>query len=81
MNELTRDNYKKIAVEVEHEADARFTLDGVTHVERKDGIVSFYFKGDINVILKILADLHIRNLWVEEPSLEEIFLHYYEKEG
>ena len=81
MNELTRDNYKKIAVTVDPAVDARFALDGVTNVERKDGTVSFYFKGDINVVLKVLSEMHIRNLLVEEPTLEEIFLHYYTKEG
>lgn len=81
MNELTHDNYKKITVDVDTAADPRFALDGVTNVERKGSIVSFYFKGDINAVLKVLAEMHVRNLLVEEPSLEEIFLHYYTKEG
>jgi len=81
MNELTRDNYKKITVDVEPTADDRFALPGVTNVERKDGSISFYYKGDINTVLKVLSETYVRNLLVEEPSLEEIFLHYYTKEG
>ncbi len=82
MGDLARDHYKKVGVEVGPEADAAFAaLEGVTNLERKDGVVSFYYKGDINAVVAHLAGLRIRNLWVEEPTLEEIFLHYYQKEG
>jgi ABC-2 type transport system ATP-binding protein len=81
MSDLTRDNYKKVGVEADPSVDARFAIDGVTNIERKDGIVSFYFKGDINVVVQLLSGMRVRNLWIEEPTLEEIFLHYYAKEG
>ena len=32
-------------------------------------------------LMKILAQLPLRDLTVTEPDLEEVFLHYYEKEG
>ena len=30
--------------------------------------------------MKKIAEIEIVNLWIEEPDLEEIFMHYYEKE-
>ncbi|CAM4442974.1 ABC-type multidrug transport system ATPase subunit [Paenibacillus endophyticus] len=42
--------------------------------------VSFLFRGDINSVMKKIAEIEIANLWIEEPDLEEIFMHYYEKE-
>ena len=80
MSDLTRDNYKKVSVEVDPSADARLAIDGVSNVERKDGTVSFFFKGDINVMVRRLTEVHLSNVWIEEPTLEEIFMHYYQKE-
>jgi len=81
MSDLTRDNYKKVSVECDATADARFVIDGVSSVERKDGTVTFLFKGDVNVMVRRLAEVQVKNLWIEEPTLEEIFLHYYQKEA
>lgn len=51
--------------------------------DRKDSgdSVSFLFSGDINALLRLLADSKIHDLTITEPDLEEIFLHYYEKGG
>jgi len=38
------------------------------------------YKGNLKEILDQLQTLDLQNLLIEEPSLEEIFLHYYEKE-
>ena len=80
MSDLTRDNYKKVSVECDASADARFVIDGVSSVERKDGTVTFLFKGDVNVMVRRLAEVQVKNLLIEEPTLEEIFMHYYQKE-
>jgi ABC-2 type transport system ATP-binding protein len=42
-----------------------------------DGSVSFLYRGHINDITKKIAGLNLNNMIVEEPDLEEIFLHYY----
>jgi ABC-2 type transport system ATP-binding protein len=81
MSDLTRDNYKKFSIEVDASADLSFAIEGVTNLERKDGTVSFFFKGDVNLMVQRIAAVPIRNLWIEEPTLEEIFMHYYQKEG
>jgi beta-exotoxin I transport system ATP-binding protein len=39
--------------------------------------VSFLYSGDINPLIAALAGRKIVNLMIEEPSLEEIFMHYY----
>jgi ABC-2 type transport system ATP-binding protein len=40
--------------------------------------VSFFFKGDINAVLHKLGSLKVADVTIEEPTLEEIFMHYYE---
>jgi ABC-2 type transport system ATP-binding protein len=81
MSDLTEDNYKKIRIETREEIGKDyFVLGGVSNLEVAGKKASFLFKGNINVILKKLSDVEILNIWIEEPSLEEIFMHYYEKE-
>lgn len=41
---------------------------------------SFLYNGPVNALTKKLATLDLKNLLVTEPDLEEIFLHYYEKD-
>jgi len=40
--------------------------------------VNFFFKGDINQITKLISEKEISDVTIEEPTLEEIFIHYYE---
>lgn len=47
----------------------------------KDGAVSFLYGGEMNRLIRTLADADIRELTVSEPDLEEIILHYYEEGG
>jgi len=47
-------------------------------VELPGNIISFMFSGEINELIKILASRHLEKLIIEEPSLEEIFMHYYQ---
>jgi len=59
---------------------ARFELDGVSDLSVANHSVSFLFRGHINEVTKLLAEIELLDLAVEEPDLEEIFLHYYQKE-
>ena len=78
---LKEKNYKKIRIETKSELDLNdFTITGVSQLERKENVISFMYNGNINLILRKIAQVEIANLWVEELTLEEIFLHFYEKE-
>jgi len=74
---LQHDNYKKVRIEAQELDQVRFNVDGVTNLVQDDGAVSFFYKGDINVITQIIAAQAISDLTIEEPTLEEIFMHYY----
>lgn len=79
---LKENNHKKIKVEVKNDVAAdHFDMPGVNNLEARDHHISFLFRGDINEVMKKIADIDIANLWIEEPDLEEIFMHYYEKEA
>ena len=79
---LQENNYKKFKIDTKSAVGKDdFNMTGVTNLEVKGHIVSFLFKGNINLVLKKIAEMDITNIWIEEPDLEEIFLHYYEKEA
>lgn len=68
----------------------RVTLHGVNAVpetlaaksaETNGDSVSFLFNGNIKDLLNTANSLPIYDMTITEPSLDEIFLHYYEKGG
>jgi len=78
---LQENNHKKFKIEIKSKIDDNyFNISGVTDLDIKGNIVSFLFSGNINFIMKKISEIEITNLWIEEPDLEEIFMHYYEKE-
>jgi ABC-2 type transport system ATP-binding protein len=75
---LQRDNYKKVRVTGDGLEAGRFETDGVTNILHENGTVSFFYKGDINVVTKMISAQQVADVTIEEPTLEEIFIHYYE---
>lgn len=56
-------------------------LDGVKDVKVNDDSVSFLYQGDIKDLISYINDLEITDMTITEPDLEEMFMHYYEKDG
>jgi ABC-2 type transport system ATP-binding protein len=75
---LQQNNYKKVRVDASGIEATSFNLPGVTNLQTEDSSVRFFFKGDINTILQKIAPLQVSDVTIEEPTLEEIFMHYYE---
>lgn len=68
----------------------RVTVHGAVDLKQLSGIrdrrdsgdsVSFLYSGDMNSLLRALSSGQVNDLTVSEPDLEEVFLHYYEKDG
>ncbi|MGE7760307.1 ABC transporter ATP-binding protein [Peribacillus sp. NPDC097895] len=79
---LQENNYKKFKIETKSALDKNyFQIGGVNKLEVDNNVISFLFRGNINTVLKRIAEIEIANLWIEEPDLEEIFMHYYVKEA
>ena len=41
----------------------------------------YMYNGDINELVKKLSEKKLQNLYIEEPSLEDMFMHFYEGKG
>jgi len=75
---LQQNNYKKMHVTAQGLNAASFDLPGVTNLQTEDSTINFFFKGDINAVLQKISGVQVTDLTIEEPTLEEIFMHYYE---
>jgi ABC-2 type transport system ATP-binding protein len=81
MSTLQENSYKRFSIEAKTEIDkAFFDLKGVSSFELKNNTANFIFKGNLNSIMKKVSEIELRNISIEEPDLEEIFMHYYAKE-
>jgi len=74
---LREDNYKKISIKSAHLNPNLFQMPGVTNVSNGDDQLNFFFKGDINQILQLLSKEPLKDVLIQEPTLEEVFMHYY----
>jgi ABC-2 type transport system ATP-binding protein len=75
---LQQNNYKKVNLVADGLNPAAFNLPGVTNLQAENGSLHFFFKGDINAVLQKFGTFKVVDVTIEEPTLEEIFMHYYE---
>jgi len=79
MEELRENGYKKISLTARGPIKAGFfSIPGVADLEQIGASASFMFNGNTMTIMDRLHQLELEDIFIEEPSLEEIFLHYYE---
>jgi ABC-2 type transport system ATP-binding protein len=82
VDELTGSKFKKVRIEFKNtEATEGLEIKGVTNFKVKEKEVEFLFGGKMDEMIRLLSQREVDNLWIEEPTLEEVFMHYYEKEG
>jgi len=56
-------------------------LAGVSQVKRLNGSMTFFYEGEIKNLLSVLEKADLKDLMINEPDLEEVFMHYYKREG
>ena len=77
VEELSRTRAKRVSVSGEFDLNG---LEGLRDLNTGENSASFLYSGDIDRLLGRLSRGRITDLSISEPDLEEIFLHYYEKE-
>jgi ABC-2 type transport system ATP-binding protein len=75
---LQKNNYKKVRLSAAGAAPALSGLDGLTNLQEDNGSVNFFFKGEVKALVQKVSALPVTDIVIEEPTLEEIFMHYYE---
>jgi ABC-2 type transport system ATP-binding protein len=76
---LRKKQLKKVYIEFgDRVIKENFSIPGIESVIPGPGnILSFMYSGNINELVSWLSGNKIINLMIEEPSLDEIFMHYY----
>lgn len=78
ISELQQSAYKNVSFTVKDIAHlSDFSVPGALNIEVSGRSVSFIFKGDVNILLSEIGKFPLVNVDITEPSLEEIFMHYY----
>jgi ABC-2 type transport system ATP-binding protein len=77
---LRKKMLKKISISFSGTKNIKeLNLRGVVKFNQNEENINFMFNGDMNELIKYLSDYYIDNIIIEEPTLEEIFIHYYWK--
>lgn len=74
---LQHDNYKKIKIKSKSINENIFDIAGVSELKKTSKSLKFFYKGNINEMMKLISSQTVSDVLIEEPSLEEIFMHYY----
>jgi ABC-2 type transport system ATP-binding protein len=79
IDNLRKKQLKKISIEFDDSVNVlNFNIPDIENViTGPANIISFMYPGNINNLVAYLSGKKIINLMIEEPSLDEIFLHYY----
>lgn len=78
VEKLSKTSTKRITVHGKINLDV---LHGIRDKKAMNDSVSFLYSGDMNSLLHVLSAGQVSDLSVTEPDLEEIFMHYYTKDG
>ena len=77
VEELARTNARRVTLRGSAEVQV---LSGIRDCQQTEESLSFLYSGDMQMLLNALAGGKVEDLTIAEPDLEEVFLHYYEKE-
>lgn len=77
---LSKNNFVIITVKSNNVKTIKLPLKEMHIKNMTEDEITFLYQGDINKIIKLISEVKIDKLLIEEPTIDEIFMHYY-KEG
>ncbi len=81
MSSILSTSYKKVSFEYKDSPQTPpDLLDGIGNLEINSKEVKFLYRGNISELLAYASTQALANIWIEDPSLEEIFLHFYDNQ-
>ncbi len=77
ISDLKQNAYKKVTFTTKDTPPENFMIQGAKDIILSNGSINFMYQGDCNILLNTLGAYPLTNIDITEPSLEEIFMHYY----
>ena len=78
---LKKNLLKRVYLTFYDKPPAGIEITGVVDLRVNNKHLSFMYDGNINELIKYLSKYNIENISIEEPDLDEIFMHFYENFG
>ncbi len=78
VDKLTGTGVKRVTL---HGVSALPEIDGMRDLKIGDSDASFLYSGRADALIKALAGLTFTDITLTDPDIEDVFLHYYTKEG
>jgi ABC-2 type transport system ATP-binding protein len=80
MEDMRAKQFKKVHLHFHEKFENTFRIEGVLQEHITDTSYEFIYNGHTRDLLEQLRSVPFYDVTIEEPSLEEVFMHYYEKE-
>lgn len=77
---ISNDNHKKVRLDVIDDiALTSLKMKEITNLKVSGKSCTFLYNGDTNKLIELASKMNLANITIEEPALEEVFMHYYDK--
>lgn len=80
MEDMRANQFKKVHLHFHGKWENKIQIQGVLQEHITDTSYEFIYNGHTRELLEQLRFIPFDDVTIEEPSLEEVFMHYYEKE-
>jgi len=78
---LKKNMLKNVHIAFSENIPEKIDINGIVNYHRTKNEVRFLFDGELNELTGYLSHYKISNVTIEDPSLDEIFLHFYKNNG
>ncbi|HNW69934.1 MAG TPA: ABC transporter ATP-binding protein [Bacteroidales bacterium] len=78
--DFTRVGYRQVRIESNSHPPRQIDfskMNGIAALEHKGNTTQFLFSGDLNELIRLLGSIDLISLEIEEPELENVFMHYF----
>lgn len=81
IKDMIKKAIKKVTLEFSNDIEANeFKFEDALNLDVKETSVTFVYRGDVNKLINAMSKYNLVDISIVEPDLEEIFMHYYQKE-
>lgn len=83
VSQLTHADFRHVTVRLREPAPAALlaNVPGISAVTVEDKVIKLQLNGDFDPLLRALSSAYVEDIAVEEPTLEEVFLKFYNVRG
>lgn len=78
MEDITRSNFKNVHI-IGNNKSLEIELEGIIKKQQVGKEIKLLYSGSTKKLIRYLNEIEFKDILIEEPTLEEIFMHYYEK--